>query len=310
VALIDVAEENARLRNELRQARTIAELAAEEKAELIRLRRLLDIEVLYERPAFGARVIAKRFGPHAKLKTLTINKGYLDGAVVGTPVLTETGVVGSVLRAAPHAATILLLTDPGFHLAVISQDSRTPGILTGVAGEERRIEVAYVAQNAQISPGEMLITAGVDGGFPKGIPVGIVTQVTPGNEILFQQVHAQPMVDLERLEEVLLLRKEGIAPPLLARPLAVDPDSPPPPPDAGSDENPAIPGQNAEGNAMQNGSAPTGERQGQQTVFPSAPQSAPRPQAKKTASPQNRPSARIEAFQPQFLQTPLPGSQP
>lgn len=217
IALIDVAAENARLRGELRRASAQATLTAEDKAELTRLRRLLDLEALHDRPAFAARVIAKRFGPHAMLKTFTVNKGFLDGAIVGTPVVTENGVVGRVLRAAPHAATVLMLTDPGFRLAVISQGSRTPGILTGVAGGERRLEVAYVAQNAQISPGEVLITAGVDGGFPKGIPVGIVTRVTPGNEILFLQVHAQPLVELDHLEEVLLLREEGSGPPLLER---------------------------------------------------------------------------------------------
>lgn len=225
IALIDVAEENTRLRADVRRAQTAATLAAEERAELDRLRALLRLEALHERPGFAARVIAKRFGPQAVLKTFTVNKGFLDGAIVGTPVVNETGVVGRILRAAPHAATVLMLTDPGFRLAVISQDSRTPGILTGSTGNQRKLEVAYVAQNAQIAAGELLITAGVDGGFPKGIPVGVVTQVTPGNEILFLQVQASPLVNLERLEEVILLQEEGSGPPLLERlPDPVDPD--------------------------------------------------------------------------------------
>lgn len=225
IALIDVAEENARLRVDVRKAQAAATLAAEERAELERLRALLRLEALHERPGFAARVIAKRFGPQAVLKTFTVSKGFLDGAIVGTPVVNEAGVVGRILRAAPHAATVLMLTDPGFRLAVISQDSRTPGILTGSTGNQRKLEVAYVAQNAQISAGELLITAGVDGGFPKGIPVGVVTQVTPGNEILFLQVQARPLVDLERLEEVILLQEEGSGPPLLERlPDPVDPD--------------------------------------------------------------------------------------
>ena len=242
IALIDVAEENSRLRADLRKAQAAATLTAEERAELDRLRALLRLEALRERPGFAARVIAKRFGPQAVLKTFTVNKGFLDGAIVGTPVVSETGVVGRILRAAPHAATVLMLTDPGFRLAVISQDSRTPGILTGSTGNQRKLEVAYVAQNAQIAAGELLITAGVDGGFPKGVPVGVVTQVTPGNEILFLQVQAQPLVDLEHLEEVILLREEGSGPPLLERlPDPVDPDPllPPgsqlPPKDAGAD---------------------------------------------------------------------------
>lgn len=225
IALIDVAEENTRLRVDLRKAQSAATLAAEERAELDRLRALLRLEALYERPGFAARVIAKRFGPQAVLKTFTVNKGFLDGAIVGTPVVTEAGVVGRILRTAPHAATVLMLTDPGFRLAVISQDSRTPGILMGSTGNLRRLEVAYVVQNAQIAAGELLITEGVDGGFPKGIPVGVVTQVTPGNETLFLQVHASPLADLDRLEEVILLHEEGTGPPLLERlPDPVEPD--------------------------------------------------------------------------------------
>jgi rod shape-determining protein MreC len=213
LALVDVAAENGRLRTELEQARATALLASEDRAELQRLRTLLGLEALRSRPAFAARVIAKRFGPQAVLKTFTINKGFLNGATAGTPVAARDGVVGRVLRAAPHTATVLMLTDPGFRLAVISNESRTPGILTGSI--ERRLEVAYVAQNARIAPGETLITSGADGSFPKGIPVGVVTQVMPGNEVLFLQVHARPFVDMDRLEEVLLLKEQGSAPPLL-----------------------------------------------------------------------------------------------
>lgn len=215
MALIDVAEENDRLREDLRRAHAYANLVAEERSELERLRKLLGLKALHERPAFAARIIAWRFGPQAARSTFTVNKGYLDGALVGTPVVTDAGVVGRVLRSAPHAATVLMLTDPGFRLAVISQETRTPGIVTGSAGRSKRLELAYVAQNARIKPGELLITSGLDGAFPKGIPVGIVTAVMPGNEILFLQVHAQPLVDIDRLEEVLLLQATGSGPPLL-----------------------------------------------------------------------------------------------
>jgi len=217
VALVGVAEENTRLREELRRAHSQVTFSIEERAEIERLRELLLLDALYDRPAFAARIIAKRFGPQAVLRTFTVNKGFLDGAIVGTPVVTQNGVVGRVLRAAPHASTVLMVTDPDFRLAVISQKNRTPGILTGSTGSGRLLEVAYVSQNAEISVGETLITAGVDGSFPKGIPVGIVTLVTPGNEILFQQVHARPVVNLAALEEVLLLQGAGTAPPLLRR---------------------------------------------------------------------------------------------
>ena len=216
-ALVDVAEENSRLRHELRRAEAAAVLAAEEKAELLRLRRLLTLEALTEHSGFGARVIAMRFGPQSVLKTLTVNKGFLDGAIAGTPVVAYNGVVGRVLRSAPNASTVLLLTDPGFRLAVISQQSRTPGIAVGASSSDHLLEVTYVSQTANLQEGELLITSGVDGAFPKGVPVGIVTKVTPGAETLFQKVTAQPIVSLDRLEEVVLLQDYGGGPPLVQR---------------------------------------------------------------------------------------------
>lgn len=230
IALIDVAEENAYLREELHKTRISAILNAEEKAELDRLRSLLQVDALNKRPGIAARVIAKRFGPKAVLKTFTVNKGYLDGAIVGTPVITDRGVVGRVLRTSPHAATVITLTDPGFRLAVISRESRTPGILSGTNGPEPKLEVAYVAQTAHISPGDTLITSGMDGSFPKGLPVGIVTNVSPGSETLFQQIQAHPLVDVDYIEEVILLQQENDGPPLLGRlqdPIGTDPNIPP-----------------------------------------------------------------------------------
>lgn len=222
VALVEVADENARLRDQLRRLQLQSAFTAEDKAELARLRKLLRIEALYTRPGIAARVIAKRFGPHSVLKTVTVNKGYLDGAVVGTPVATEVGVVGRILRTSPHTATVIMLTDPGFRLAVITREGRTPGIISGTAATEPRLDVTYVAQTAHISPGDTLITSGMDGTFPKGIPVGIVTQVMPGNETLFQQVQAKPLVDMDYLEEVMLLRQQGDGDPVLERNLDSD----------------------------------------------------------------------------------------
>jgi rod shape-determining protein MreC len=216
-ALVEVAEENIRLRAELRRAEAAAILAAEERAEILRLRKLLQIQPLEEVPGFGARVIAMRFGPQAALKTLTVNKGFADGALAGTPVVCEAGVVGRVLRSAPNAATVLLLTDPGFRLAVVSQKSRTPGIAVGALRSRHQLEVTYVSQTANLEEGELLVTSGVDRAFPKGIPVGVVTKITPGAETLFPTVLARPAADLDSLEEVVMLRPRDEGPALIRR---------------------------------------------------------------------------------------------
>lgn len=225
-ALVGVAEENTRLREELKRAEMDKNLTREERAELTRLRRFFSIDALKKTSGFGARVIAKQFGPMAVLKTMTVDKGYLDGAITGTAVVVPEGVVGKVLRAAPNAATVLLITDADCRIAVVSQETRTPAVVTGVAGDGNSLDVRYVGQVATLKSGELLVTSGVDGQFPKGIPVGRVTSVEAAVDTLFLAVQAQPMVPLDNLEEVIMLLPPDNGPPLIAP--VIGPMEPPP----------------------------------------------------------------------------------
>lgn len=204
LALVDVAAENARLREELRRAEQYLASVREEQAELARLRALFRFQVPEGWTPLGARIVAGRFGPVAALESVMLDRGFATGAPPGTPLATHQGIMGQVLRASPNASTALLLTDPGFRVAVISQESRVPGVLAG-SGPRAALEVRYVAQNAQLKVGELLITSGLDNQFPKGIPVAKVLSVQPGDETLFQQVQAAPVVPLEEVEEALLL---------------------------------------------------------------------------------------------------------
>lgn len=79
----------------------------------------------------GARVLAGRMGANSALASVLIGRGYMTGAIPGTPVMTPQGVAGRVLRAGPSSATVLLLVDPGSRIAVISQESRIQGVLVG-----------------------------------------------------------------------------------------------------------------------------------------------------------------------------------
>lgn len=277
---------------------TLASLSAEDEAELARLRRLLHLDALRQHPAFAARVLARHFGPMSVRKTFTVNKGFLDGAMVDTPAVTQAGVVGRVMRSAPHAATVLMVTDPGFRVAVISQESRTPGILTGSASEPGMLEVLYVSQTARLKPGELLITAGVGNDFPKGIPAGMVTRVEPGNETLFQKVNAHPVTELDKLEEVLLIDQDG--PPLV-------PTLPgPPEPDVLRPREQAPPKNGILENDPAKGAGSFEDPAAQTQVRdkrPAAQTPAPRPARRKNDA---RPAAMLDALQPKIpLTAPL-----
>lgn len=227
--LVGVREENERLRAQVSELQARIVSHGEDLAELARLRELVQLPVDSAWKPVGARILAGRMGPNAIQDSITINRGYTSGARPGTPIVTNMGLVGRVLRASPHAATVLLITDPGSRIAVFAQQSRSAGILSG-QGLEQPLEVGFVERDAPVTAGEILITSGLDGKYPKGIPVATVDSVAPSDSTQFLAVTARPLVDVRRLEEVLLLEPSGINRPLRPSEPAPDFVGPPRPP--------------------------------------------------------------------------------
>ena len=217
VYLVDVNEKNAQLEARVRdlEARLLAH--KEDMAELARLRELLQLPIDESWTPVGARVLAGHLGPNSLLDSITINRGYATGARPGTPIVTHKGLIGRVLRASPHTATALLLTNPGSRIAIFTQ-SRTAGILTG-EGTNKNLAVRYMQRDTKAKPGEILITSGLDGKYPKGIPVARVISVAPSNYTEFMTIYAEPLVDMQHIEEVMLLEPTGIVkPPMVDTP--------------------------------------------------------------------------------------------
>ena len=204
IYLVNAQEENAALRRRVDQLSDALNIATEEREELLRLRNLLSMGPPDLWQGVGARVIANRLGPQAALVSVTLDHGFLDGAATNTPVATPRGLVGRVLRASPHAATVLLITDLNSRVAVLSQSGRVPGILAGTGDE--MLEVDYVPPNVRIQPGEIFITSGQDGIFPKGSPCARVVEARQSDTSPFQLITAEPLADLDNQEEVLLLQ--------------------------------------------------------------------------------------------------------
>lgn len=206
VDLVNVREENDNLKKELSKTKRELFLASEERAELDRLRDLLKISPPIGWTIQGTRVLAGRMGSNAALATIVIDRGYLTGAIPGTPVITQDGIVGRVFRAGPTTSTVLLLIDPGSRIAVVSQKNRVQGILVG-SGAMSPLEVRFVSRNRSIEPGELLVTSGLDEAFPKGIPVAKISKVTDSDMSPFQTVEATPLVPILNIEELLLLQQ-------------------------------------------------------------------------------------------------------
>lgn len=227
-ALVNVRQENLALKRRVQdlEARLMAQ--GETRAELRRLRQLLQMPTDQAWHPVGARVLSGRLGPNGVLDSITVNRGYATGGRPGTPLVTNLGLVGRILRASAHSATALLLTDPSSRIAVLAQGNRSSGILTG-QGPGRVLEVSFMDRGTDVGVGEILITSGLDGKFPKGIPVARVLSVAPSNYSQFLAIQAEPLVDLRHLEEVLMLEPTGVSVPSLPMgppPVFVGPPAP------------------------------------------------------------------------------------
>ena len=210
VELRHVKEQNRELLKKLSLLQKKVDDDREELAELARLRKLMHLSYRASWPAIATRVLAWRIGPNAALNTMMISNGYLTGAAPGTPLVSWAGLVGRVLKSGPTSAVVLLLTDPGARVSVITSEGRVQGILSG-GGAGLPLELRFVRQNSVVKVGELLLTSGLDSLFPKGIPVARVTAISTGaatrSGASVLDIQAEPMVDFNFLEEIFLLQR-------------------------------------------------------------------------------------------------------
>ncbi|MDH3394145.1 MAG: rod shape-determining protein MreC [Desulfobulbaceae bacterium] len=203
-ALVDVHEENLRLREELRKFKAINNEYREAVASNVRLSKLLDLKESLPSPTLTARIIGK--DPSLWFKTVIIDRGSSDGVKQGMPVVTIEGIVGQIMSSSPHYAKVLLATDPNSAIDVIVQNTRVQGI---IKGNGKEYQLHYVLKNWKIDKGEAIVTSGLGGVFPKGLPVGTVTKVTESRRGMFQKIDIKPSVDFTQIEHLIIIMKEN-----------------------------------------------------------------------------------------------------
>ncbi len=206
VDLRQVHQENERLRQKLNTLKLQLTKLQSQAAEAERLRDLLQLQPPPEWRYEATRVIGHRVGPDSVLESLIIDKGARHGVQEDMPVVTPQGVVGRVKKKSLSFSQVLLITDPNSRIPVLSNKSRNNAVLKG-QGQDQPLEVKYVTQNVPFSSRENLLTSGLAGIFPKGLPVAEVQEVLHSELSLFQEISAAPFVDLQNLEEVLLLKQ-------------------------------------------------------------------------------------------------------
>ena len=273
-----VRQENRELKQKIDQLEIERVRLSEDAEQAHRLQTLLGFKEQFIAKTVAAQVIGSSGSEQSR--SIYIDKGSRDGIRPDMAVITADGVVGKVLRGVQnHVATVLLIDDQTSGVGAILEKSRLQGVLRGTPAGEVVLEKVMTDESVQ--PGETVLTSGGDRIFPKGLRVGTVTKVSPGQE-LFLNIRVKPAADLSRLEEVLVITQLQEEEPqvadtqhlraadILAQRLPSIPDQPvvanpyaPPPPTSGLKIAPApTPGQA--------GSTATPKPAGNATVTPAA----------------------------------------
>ncbi len=208
-------KENTQLRQEQLIHKTrLLKFDALEK-ENIRLRALLENSFKLGEQVLIAELLSINMTPAEHI--VLVNKGTRFGVHPQQPVLDGNGIVGQVFRALPLSSEIMLITDPSHAIPVQVNRNGLLTIAVG-SGQINRLNLPYLPNNADIRPGDLLVTSGLGGTFPQGYPVGVVDEFTQLPNKSLPTVTATPKALLDRNRELLIVWTKTTSVPLITNP--------------------------------------------------------------------------------------------
>ena len=202
IALHNAAVENDQLTAEMTLLKAKLADYDDQAKEIQRLRDLLGFTQHHERKYVVAEVIGV---PRGELfQGLRISKGERKNIELGMPVVTADGVIGRIVRTGFNFADVQLLIDDNFNLDVLIQRTRVRGVVRGSFNNQNM--QLKLNRKTDIKIGDTIITSGIVGAFPKGLPVGHVVGISYETESISQTITVEPWVDYERVEEIVVLK--------------------------------------------------------------------------------------------------------
>lgn len=199
-------EENNRLQKQLAAVPMLEVRLGELHKENQRLRTLLDFQDRSDYELIAAAVVAR--DPSKWFHTMTINRGSVHGVERNMAVVTGNGLVGNVEAVSPLSSQVLLLTDPKRAVGSLVQRSREPGFVGIVDSDPHRpgyLQMFNLPRDANIQPGDTVISSGLGGIFPKGLVIGYVLETGNDEANLMQYALLRPAANFNRLEEVFVV---------------------------------------------------------------------------------------------------------
>ena len=178
----------------------VAELS-EAQETATRLEDLLGLQSTYNLQSVAARIIGT--SGDAWTKTVTIDKGTVDGFTVNMPVTNSAGVIGQIIEVSANSSVVRLITDESSGVSAMIQSTRAQGMLQGQP--DGSLLLNYVPIDAEVQAGDMVVTSGIGGVYPKGLPLGRVSSVESADNALYYTIVVDAFSSVENQEEVLVI---------------------------------------------------------------------------------------------------------
>ena len=205
VALVEVGEENERLLAEIRELEEENVQFREALVASGHLARIARMRVDFEVPLLPSEVVGQDVSPW--FRTVLLDRGRSEAVRSGMPVVAAGGLVGVVTATSPGASRAMMLLDRRSAVDAIVQRSRARGIVRGTGAGE--IEFVFMVRGDDVQEGDEIITAGVGGVYPKGLRIGVVSEVQTERSEIHHIAMVDPAVDFGRLEQVFVMLQRG-----------------------------------------------------------------------------------------------------
>jgi len=206
-SLVHVRQENLRLERLLNSLKMENSRYREALHTHERLKALFQFKQSIDRPVLAAQVVG--LDPTGWFRSVIIDKGERSGIAVDMPVVNASGVVGRVVSVSPNYAKVLLVIDQNSSVDCLVERSRDRGMVRGLSATTCSVD--YMVKTSDVKVHDRIVTSGLGGVYPKGIPIGQVVSANESPGDLFRRVRLRPAVDFSRLEEVLVILKEKVS---------------------------------------------------------------------------------------------------
>ena len=192
--------ENVALRRKVGSLTTENLKLRQSEGDLKRLRSLLSYSEQFDMKTSMAQTIM--LDTAGRFKSIIIDRGSDDGVQVNDVIANANGLVGRVVLTTDDLAKVQLVTDSNCSVGSLVERTRRQGVVRGSGGTA--VQMFDIPALADVQVGDRVLTAGIDGVYPRGIPVGTVVRSDPG-ESLFKTITVKPAVDLGTIEEVIVI---------------------------------------------------------------------------------------------------------